>query len=102
MENEINNLWQLMLWKTGIFISVLGSISYYFLNKLAVAEKQLATMSKKVDEALAVQKNIVNIQSSIEKIEIAILGSYEKPFEGLVHKHKDLERRVNELESVER
>ena len=56
-------------------------------------------LEKKIEIAVNLEIVISKIQVSLEKMEIALIGSYDNP-DGLVQKHTNLEKRVEELEET--
>jgi hypothetical protein len=87
VDSNIDHLWQVLLWGLGAcgagFLFLVGWIWL---------------LVRKVNETETMQENMKKMKESLEKIEIALLGSYDKPYDGLVHRHRDLEQRVSRIE----
>ena len=97
---ESRELLAIIQWVGGLSFTGFVALSGWLFIGLKGAHCRIDDLSKDVKEAVQLEKNISKISLSIEKIEIAILGSYDKPYEGIVHKVKDLDTRIKTLEKI--
>ena len=81
----INRLWTALWWVAGT------CVSGFFV---------LLGWCWRISGRLTIVKEIVEMNRTLKKIEIALIGDFEK--KGLLTKHRELERRLDDMEKSKR